>query len=215
MTEQEQTLTRSAEEAIADMIRTGRLAHGSVVSERNLAERLGLSRTPVREALGRLEGQNFLRRSGRSLLVSGVSLRDIFEILGVRRVLEAEAARIAATRMQPAEILTIRTAIEKMGDSASVSGDHHWEVDEMLHMAIARASGNSLLERMIHDCRVRTRMFGMERIPERFERGKSEHLAILDALEARDAAKAEALMGEHIENAKAAIVRNVTGGDAA
>lgn len=213
MTDQEQTLTQSAQDAIMDMIRTGELSHGAVVSERTLADRLGLSRTPVREAIGRLEGQNFIRRSGRTMLVNGVALADLLQILGVRRVLEAEAARIAASRMTPAEIARIRAALTEMIDTRHVAPDHHWEVDDLLHMGIARASGNAMMERMIHDCRVRTRMFGMDRIPSRFDAGKAEHLAILAAIEARDPNAAAALMSTHIDNAKAAIVRTASSED--
>lgn len=215
MVDVDATLTQTAQDAIMSMIRAGELADGAVISERNLAERLGLSRTPVREALGRLEGQKFLRRSGRTLLVSGVALQDVLEILAVRRLIEAEAARIAAMRIGLDEVAQIRSRIESMADATHVGGDDHWEADEMLHMAIARASGNGMFQRLIADCRIRTRMFGMEQIPSRFAPGRSEHLAILDALAARDSAAAGRLMSEHIENAKSAIVRAVTGGDAA
>ncbi|MEI4488569.1 FCD domain-containing protein [Frigidibacter sp. MR17.14] len=212
VTEQEQTLTQGALDSIMKMIRTGELAHGDIVSERSLAEKLGLSRTPVREAISRLEGQNFVRRSGRSLLVNGVALSDLFEVLGVRRVLEAEAARIAATRMTAPESARIRGLLMEMTEG-QVTAEHHWDVDEVLHMGIAAATGNRLMERMIHDCRVRTRMFGMERIPGRFDIGRAEHLAILDAIEARDPAAAALRMSEHIDNARAAIVRSLTGED--
>ena len=195
------------------MIQSGELAHGTIISERGLAEKLGLSRTPIREAIGRLEGQSYLRRSGRALLVNGVALTDLFEVLGVRRVLEAEAARMAATRMPLERVAALRGMLLGMTTPEKVSADQHWDVDEALHMGIAGATGNRLMERMIHDCRVRTRMFAMDRIPGRFETGKLEHLAILDAIEARDPASAARLMSEHIDNAKMAIVRSVSGED--
>ena len=211
VTELETTLTQSSIEAILQLIRSGELPHGSVLSERALAERLGLSRTPIREALGKLEAQNFIRRSGRTLLVNGVVLTDILEILGVRRVLEAEAARIAALRMAPEEVEHIRAELNTLTDGVEVSADRHWELDELLHMSLARASGNGLMVRMIQDCRLRTRMFGKERIPSRFHPGKAEHLAILDAVAARDAALAAQLMSTHIENARSAIIRSISG----
>lgn len=213
VTEQEQTLTQTAQDAILRMIISGELAHGAVISERGLAEKIGLSRTPVREAVGRLEGQNFLRRSARTLIVNGVALADLFEVLGVRRVLEAEAARIAASRMPIDQIRALRAMLESMAEVEEVNASRHWTVDEALHTGIAASTGNGLMERMIRDCRIRTRMFGMERIPSRFAAGKLEHLAILDAIEARDPTAAAQLMSEHIDSAKAAIVRSVTGED--
>ncbi|MEI4472969.1 GntR family transcriptional regulator [Frigidibacter sp. MR17.24] len=213
MTEPEQTLTQGAVDAIMEMIRSGQLAQGEIVSERTLADQLGLSRTPVREAIGRLEGRNFVRRVGRTLMVTGVALKDLLDVLGVRRVLEAEAARIAALRMKPDEVAALRDRVLGLTDALHTEASQHWDIDEELHMGLARASGNRMMERMIHDCRLRTRMFGMERIPERFAAGKIEHLAILDAVAARDSATAATLMSDHIDNARAAIVRSLTGED--
>ena len=81
------------------MLLSGELGGGAIVQDRRLAERLGLSRTPVREALGRLEGEGLLRREGRVLIVNAVSVEDIMEILAVRRVVEAEAVRLATGRL--------------------------------------------------------------------------------------------------------------------
>lgn len=203
--------SRSTYEELLHLISSGELAHGTVLSERALAEKLGLSRTPIREALSKLEAQNYIRRSGRTLLVNGVILSDLLEILGVRRVLEAEAARFAALRMSLDEVEKVRVQINQLSNGDDVSPDQHWEADELLHMSIARASGNGLMIRMIQDCRTRTRMFGKDRIPSRFEAGKAEHLAILDAISLRDAPAAAQLMSQHIEHARRAIVQSLSG----
>lgn len=204
------TRTQSAFEAVMDMIVSGELADGTVVSEREIASTLGVSRTPLREALGRLEGLNYLRRSGRTLLVNGVDFSDVLEIMAIRRVLEGEGARIAARRMNRDEIASIRAAILSMEHGEAVDSTRHWDVDQMLHIGIARASGNKLLLSIVSDLRLRTRIFNKDRLPGRFEPGKQEHLEILDAIEAGDEAAAAARMMAHIATARDAILMAAT-----
>lgn len=205
--------TKNAYEAVLHMIQSGALANGEVVSERRLAEQLGLSRTPIREALGRLEGSHYLRRSGRTLLVNGVELEEILEIMSVRILLEADAARLAAGRMSATKLGDIRRQLEKMSSPEQTTPSHHWEVDDFLHFSIAETSGNKLLLRLLGELRTRTRMFGKETVPSRFEPGRIEHLAIIDAIEAGDGDRAAKSMAQHIENARNAIFQSVTGRD--
>jgi DNA-binding GntR family transcriptional regulator len=193
------------------MLLSGELAGGQVIQERRLAEQLGLSRTPIRDALGRLEGEGLLIRNGRYLLVATVSADEVFEILSVRRSLEADAVRGAIGRLPPARIEAIRSAILGMSDPFSVSDDEHWANDDLVHLSIAEYSGNRLLARLIRDLRQRTRMFGLRRISGRFEDGKREHVAILDAIAAQRTDEAVALMQSHIDNASGAIVASLTG----
>lgn len=188
------------------MVLSGELASGQVIQERRLADELGLSRTPVRDALGRLEGEGLLRRDGRFLIVASVRVDEVMEILAVRRSLEADAVRGAVVRMPAREIAAIRAAMAGMASPATVSDDEHWANDDLLHLSIAEASGNLLLARLIRDLRQRTRMFGLRRIPARFAAGKEEHLGILDALYERDSDKAAALMQAHIDHASDAIL---------
>lgn len=206
------SLTQTAFDAVLRMIQTGALANGDVVNERRLAEQLGLSRTPLREALGRLEGSQYLRRSGRTLLVNGVELNEILEIMSVRMLLEADAARSAAGKMPAATLADIRRRLLAMASPEQVSAGHHWEVDDFLHLGIAETSGNKLLLRLIGELRTRTRMFGKETVPARFAPGRNEHLAIIDAIESGDGERAARAMVLHIAGARNAIVRSVTGG---
>ncbi|WP_413721367.1 GntR family transcriptional regulator [Sodalis sp. RH23] len=208
----DQSLTQNAFDAVLRMIQAGALANGDVVNERRLAEQLGLSRTPVREALGRLEGSHYLRRSGRTLLVNGVELSEILEIMSVRMLLEADAARSAAGKMSAAKLGAIRQRLMAMAGPDQVTAGHHWEVDDFLHLSIAETSGNKLLLRLIGELRTRTRMFGKETVPSRFEPGRNEHLAIVDAIEAGDGERAAQAMVRHIEGARNAIFQSVTGG---
>jgi DNA-binding GntR family transcriptional regulator len=209
--ESSDTLADLACEKLRAMLISGELSGGTIVQDRRLAELLGLSRTPVREALGRLEGEGFLRREGRVLVVNAVSVEDIMEILAVRRVIEAEAVRLATGRLSTSRIEEIRSAIEGMVTVESITGARHWSVDDMVHLSIAQASGNRLIMRLVKDLRERTRMFGLTRIPRRFDPGKAEHLAILTAMEEGAADRAAILMQTHIENARQGIIDFISG----
>jgi DNA-binding GntR family transcriptional regulator len=207
-------VSAAAYEQLRARLLSGMLACGSVIQERRLADELGFSRTPIREALQRLEGEGLLTRQDRFLRVVEITVREVMEILAVRQSLEGDAARAACGRMSAAMLQSIRARIEEMVDPAAVSGDTHWGVDDLVHLSIARESGNRLLLRLISDLRQKTRLFGLHRIPSRFEPGKTEHLAILDALEAGDAAEAAARMRAHIAHAREGILGALAGGHA-
>jgi len=207
----DESLAERAKQQIRQMILVGELPGGAVVQDRRLAEKLGLSRTPVREALGRLAGEGYLRRDRRILTVHSVSIEDVMEILATRRVLEGETARLATGRLAPARIAEIRAAVEGMVSAAAVSHDKHWSVDDLVHLSIAEAGGNGLMARMVKDLRERTRMFGLARIPRRFDPGKGEHLAILAAIETGDAEAAARAMQSHIDNARQGILDLLAG----
>lgn len=209
----EQSLTMIAFDRIRKMILSGDLRGGVVVQERRLAGALGLSRTPVREALGRLEGEGYLSRSGRALTVNSISIEDVMEILTVRRAVESEAARLAAGRFDPARIVAIRKAVEGMISPAEVSPEKHWSVDDLVHLSIAEVAGNRLILRLVTDLRERTRIFGLARIPRRFEPGKAEHLAIIAAIARGDGQAAAEAMRLHIDNARAGILDVLVGRD--
>jgi len=89
------------------------------------------------------------------------------------------------------------------------TAEAHLEVDERLHDLIAAASGSALLRELVGTLKVKTRMFDNGSIPERFEPGCHEHIAIIDAILARDPARAEAQMRGHLENARAAILTHL------
>jgi DNA-binding GntR family transcriptional regulator len=199
-------------DVIRQQIMSRQLRGGASLNERRLSEQLGLSRTPVRAALRQLEGEGLLGREGRTVFVRTITFEEVMQILAVRLVLEIEAVRLAVGRIDPALLSEIRQELLAMSDSASVDNDEHWQIDDKLHLGIARASGNDLLHSMIMGLRMRTRMFGTKRIPLRFEPGKQEHLALLDAIEAGNTEAAIAAMRTHLINTRDSIVSAVQGG---
>jgi DNA-binding GntR family transcriptional regulator len=195
--------------ALLDMVLRGSLASGELVTERQIAARLGISRTPVREAVRRLEGEGTLerQRSG-ALVVRPYSMEEFLQALAVRRLLEGEAARLAAGKMPAQALEAARQRISRLrreGMAESVRQD-----DRDLHAAIAEASGNPVLAGTIADLRKRTAMFRLGRLPARLDQVCDEHLVILDALETGDGETARAAMQGHIDSVRAHLLQRLT-----
>jgi DNA-binding GntR family transcriptional regulator len=168
-----------------------------------------MSRTPVREAVRRLEGEGTVerQRSG-ALVVRPYSMEEFLHALAVRRLLEGEAARLAAGKMS-AEVL--EAARERIADLRREGlAQTARQEDRDFHAAIAQASGNPVLANTIGDLRKRTAMFRLGRLPERLDQVCDEHLAILDALASGDANAARAAMQVHIDNVRAHLLQRLT-----
>ncbi|MCV0381192.1 GntR family transcriptional regulator [Nitratireductor sp.] len=204
-------LSQDAYEKIAAMILSGELKGGAVLNDRRLSDSLGISRTPVREAMGRLEGEGYLVRSGRTTIVSKIDLQDILQIISARILIEGETARLAAEKIDEMCLQAMREAVEALLRNEDASSDEHWSADDLVHLGIAEAAGNIYLAQIVANLRKRTRIFGMKRIPSRFEPGIREHLAIIDALHRRDAHAASRLMSEHIASARDGIINSFVG----
>jgi DNA-binding GntR family transcriptional regulator len=180
-----------------------------VLQERRLAEELGVSRTPLREALSRLEGQGFVARTHRVVMVKQVTITEYIQAVQLRILLEGEAAAQAAGKLAAEELASLRGQIQALMTDGRPPAAVHWTVDDAFHDGIAAAGGNDLMASIIRNLRHKTRIFDLNRMPDRFLPGCREHLAILDALEtgSRDAARA-AMVG-HLENVKTSIIRKL------
>jgi DNA-binding GntR family transcriptional regulator len=206
----DRNLRELAYDRLLDMLLAGELVAGALLQERRLAEALNISRTPVREALGQLEAEGLVTRQlGRLMTVCQISIQDYIEILNVRKLLEVDAAGLAAGKVNKADAERMRAAVWAIMDEPNPTPAQHWQVDDLVHSTIADAADNKLLAAMIRDLRRRTHIFNTRRIPTRRRPGALEHLALIDAIAAGESAKARALMSEHIENVKAAIVQQL------
>ncbi len=208
--EREESLSQMAYNDLLDRLIKREIPVGSVLQERRLAEALAISRTPVRDALNRLESEGFItRKSGGVLVVKEFSTRELIETLHVRQILEMEGVRLATGRIPPAELDEAEAAIRALLAADEPSAEEDWEVDSRFHRMIAEKSGNAVLAKHIHDLRVKTHMFNMDRVPERFEIGHREHLAIIEALRRGDRDAARAGIQAHIENVKLSIIEKL------
>lgn len=208
-------LSEMAYQAMLNMLLGGELAPNELVTERQIAARLGISRTPLREATRRLEGERFLeRQKSGALVVRPLPVEEFMQILAVRRVLEGEAARLAAGHVPNAELDQIRARIREvqaLPENQTVPPEYG-NSDRDLHLMIARASGNPVLLQMIEDLRKRTSMVRFGRLPSQRSQVCNEHLAILDALEKGDANKASEVMQDHINQVRAVVLKHLGGG---
>ena len=197
---------------VMDMIVHRELTGGEILVEGRLAAALGLTRTPLREALVRLEGEGLLvKQANRSFAVRAVGAAEFFQSLKVRQYLESKAAVLAIGKAQPAEIKDFRRRIRRLA-KATAHRPEHWQLDNDLHDWLAARSGNAVLAETIHRLRRTTQLFEIGRPFDRAKADAEEHLAIVDALEAGDAEAAEAAALEHLRNIEADVLGIVSGG---
>lgn len=200
-------LAETIHDDLLDRILTGALQPNQTLLERPLAFELGVSRTPLREALRQLEGERFVgRRDDGSLYVRAITIQEFLEVLHIRSLLEVDAASRAAGRIPAEDLAQLRARLVAVQNAPQHDLAQHQEIDEALHGVIASAGGNELMSTMIADLRRRTRIFSMQRIPERFGPVCAEHLAIIDALAEGDAAKAAEASRTHLYNIRESII---------
>lgn len=192
------------------MIHSRRLRGGEVIVEARLAELLGVSRTPLREALQRLEGEGLVtKHANRSFMVRQVDLSEYLQSLKVREILEAEALTNALGRIDETGLRAAQEEIEELTRLPNVHTDAHWRSDDRIHDLFANASGNPVMARMIKELRVTTRLFEIARLAERVEADHVEHKSILDAVQEGDVRKARRAMQSHIRSLARHAVNNL------
>lgn len=185
-----------------------RFAPGQPLAEIELARQYGASRTPLREALQRLNADGLVRiEPRRGAFVQELTVTDFLEINELRSILEPYAARIAAHRIEPEEVRRLRDELDaiRVVDPTAEDYPRLEALDAALHEAIATASGNQRLARLIASL---DDMMQVMRVGDLRRRHRETHESlqtILDALEARDADAAEALLRRHISDFREAI----------
>jgi DNA-binding GntR family transcriptional regulator len=204
-----------AYETISALLLESHYPPGTRLSEADLANQLGMSKTPVREALRRMASEGLVTPIPHvGYLIPHLSYRDVRESLEVREAVEAQAARLACERMNPAEITSIKEAFAEA--EAAMTGDHAADLERMramnqlLHSSLMRAADNMRLEQILESVRNQVERAIRELLHDDFERYKqsfNEHLAVLEALESRDPVAAEAAMRVHVSSVSEHILR--------
>jgi DNA-binding GntR family transcriptional regulator len=193
---------KDAYELILEAIDAGTYKPGDRMVESELAERFGVSRTPIREALQRLETQRLLNRDGRSLIVASLDHNQLAELYAVRAELEGLAARLAAQHAAPEEQKVLRAMIEEdrglIDDPAALA-----RANRRFHRQIHLASHNRyLLQQLDLVHRTMALLATTSLAAEgRSEVAIEEHDAIVRAIEARDADAADDALRTHISKA--------------
>ncbi|WP_231952175.1 GntR family transcriptional regulator [Achromobacter sp. MFA1 R4] len=204
-------LVDEAYSTMLDMIQLGQLPINQPLQERNLASALGVSRTPLREAMSRLIGAGFAVRTARGqLIVPEPSLRQYLEIFQMRVLLEGDAAAAAATRMAPEQAAALLEQVSEIRRRNEATHEENHRVDNLLHDSIAQASGNRLMAQTIHDLRIKARCFDQNGAPERLIPGCDEHMAVLQAILDRNPEAARAAMQAHLSKVRVGLVARHT-----
>ena len=170
------------------------------LDERQLSQDLGVSRTPIREALSILEQEGFVRSiPRRGLVVVRKSKREIVEMITVWAAIESMAARLAAPRITAAELDELRGHVEAFQDDPDAHIHEYSDANMAFHKAIIRLGGVGLMSSLtdtlfIHMRAVRAVTMTQDN---RARRSIADHRAIIAALAARDADKAARLVREH------------------
>ena len=186
-------------------ILTGKLASGTSLTEQSLSVRLGVSRTPIRAALHTLAEEGLINLvPNRGAVVVGVTREDLVDIYKIRMRLEGLASSLAAVRISPEELDTLRESVELAEFYISKNDTEHLkELDTRFHAIIYRASGNRMLNKTLSELHRNITSYRKMSlaVPGRLERSVGEHREILAAIEAADAERADRLTSAHVEAA--------------
>ncbi len=197
---------------LRENITTGRLAPGERIVIDRLAEQLGVSAIPVREAVARLVQENLITEGpNRRLQVIALSEQYVRDTFLVRSVLEGLAAELAAPRISEVNLVTLRQLLAETAIALAEGGfDVYVRADASLHGLVAEAADNIVLTSELHSLQPHIdliRSYSQRNTGIHLQKSHQEHLQILEALENRDAMAARQAMEQHIRNASARIVQ--------
>ena len=199
---------------IKQRVMAGDFAPGSRLTEEGLARDLGLSRTPVREAMRTLVADGFLRfKPNSGTFVAEWSDEDIRQIFDLRTILEGQIAEAAATHMGPAEVASLQALQDRMDDAAADAGEAALQrrsaLNREFHALIAAASGRTRLAAAL-ECAIFMPIVQQtfrRYSPQEADRSLAHHRELIDAFRARDPMWARAVMTSHIRAAMYTLVR--------
>ena len=193
-------------ESLREAIRTGLLRPGERLMEIQLAEELGVSRTPVREAIRKLDQEGFVvMMPRRGAYVANMSIRDVNEIFEIRTALESLSNGLAAERITGEELEELQSLLVQIGKYIEEDNmDKIVDTDIEFHELLYRVSRNSRLEGIISNLReqlTRFRTLSMSH-PGRLEATLEEHRAIVDAIAKGDVGAAQRAAEYHMEKSE-------------
>ncbi|QUH27132.1 GntR family transcriptional regulator [Serpentinicella alkaliphila] len=190
------------------------LAPGNPISEAELSNELGMSRTPVREALLRLSQEKFITIYPRKgIIVSPITVQDIHEVFQVREIVEPYFAKIGCRNMSKEYLIDLRKKFESANfDLGHPSGTEYFDLDIEFHKYIIKAGNNSHLIKFtnrIFELDYRIRVMSTLAIEDIVNRSRPEHFDIIEALINKDEKKIEETIKGHIANAREAALLKI------
>jgi len=199
---------------IKNMIILREIEPGKKINEEHIAKEIQVSRTPIREALCRLENEGIVKIiPRRGAFVSDLTETNVKEILLIREVLEGLAVRLAVENMDEEMFEKLRKALEKVSilpeEDRDLINYTRSEVD--FHALLLSASNNQMLKNMMEIVNAHLQIIRLRTvvIPERAQKTVEEHQQILKAIENGDAPTAEELMRKHVRSVREVALRNI------
>lgn len=212
--ERHQTLREKILETIRDAILRGALKPGERVSEPELAERFGISRTPIREAFRQLETEGYLEVIPRKgAVVASLSERDIEEFYAIKSILEGYAARIAAEKLSDRDIERLEVINARLQEIAA-GGDvkSFFRVHNEFHELFIKASGNDKLLELINQLVLKFNRLRLASLaqPGRMEISVQEHKKMIKAFKEHDGERADNLVRRTATIGAEVLIQNMT-----
>lgn len=200
-------------ETLREAVISGVLKPGERLMEIQLAEELGVSRTPVREAIRKLEMEGFVVMiPRRGTYVADISIKDINDVYEIRTALDVLAAGLAAERISDDELETMERLMVEIGEYAETGTlDKIVEADTRFHDVLYQASRNERLVGIINNLReqiTRLRTTSMN-YPGRLTQMMEEHKCLVEAIASRDVEAAQRAAREHLENAEQTLLKEI------
>lgn len=197
------TRQQKAYEYLYNAIVTNKLPPGVAIAEQEISNVLGISRTPVREALKQLEAEGLVRHIPlRGTFVEEITTQDLEEIFALRETLEVLALKTAINDITDEELYEIEILLRSLEYDSS--NEKFYDSDRRLHDLIVKHGGNRRLAQILNN--LNSQMERLRHIaamkPHRLQQSKQEHLEIVAALKMRDLEEAERLLRQHIRNVK-------------
>lgn len=189
-------------------ILTGKYKRGEVLSEIRLSNELGVSRTPIREAVRRLQQEQLLEEGPRGSVVLGISLEDTLDMYDIRLDLESKAAGRAAERISDEELGKMQEILDLqsfyIGKNVADNADKIRNLDSEFHELLYKASGSKVFYNTLSSLHKKISKFRKVSVSKhsRAVNSLSEHEAILGALQKHDSQEVERLTRQHVQNAR-------------
>lgn len=208
------SLMEGAVRLLREAILTGRLAPGTHLRQLELAAQMGISRTPLREALRKLEQEGLITALPRGRpRVALLDLDEAVQLYEIREVLDGLAARLAAQRAHEAHLLTLDRLLAQMEECVVRQDAHRWFTAHVaFHDGIFQASGNGRLQGMSSVIRLSIQRFHpvLLTTPNRLADAYREHREVFEAIRAHDPEAAERLARAHIALAREVVLKVIS-----
>lgn len=185
-------------------ILSGKYSKGETLTESKLSAELGVSRTPIREALRRLEQEHLIEEAPKGVVVVGITEKDLDDIFTVRLKLEGQAAAMAAQNYTDGQLAVVREALEFQEFYLDKNdADRIKSMDSRFHETIYKMSGSTVLYDVLEPLHKKILKYRKASVSNTSRAASSvaEHRAIYEALAARDSELAARLITEHLNNA--------------